>query len=353
MSPDRDLSAIGWPRGEPRPSLPDGERVARVIEQHRTAFVVHDGSVALRATSLRGLVTDAEGNSVRPGVGDWVVIEGGEPATLKRLLPRRNVLRRAAAGEHLREQMLASNLDVAIVVMGLDGDFNPRRLERYLTLIRSADIPALVVLSKADRVDDVQSLCEHVAVVAGDTPVLAINCKNAADVDQVAAFLGAGRTGVLLGSSGAGKSTLSNTLMGEVRQKTNAVRDHDSRGRHTTTVRSLLQLPSGGCLIDSPGMRELKLTGEETLEEDQFADIADIAGACRFSDCMHEGEPGCAIRAAMADGTLDPARFEHYCKLAAERDAAAAVKLERQRKADEKVAARAFNRRLTDKYGRR
>lgn len=350
-----DLVAIGWPPQAPLPALAPDESLARVIEQHRNGFVVHDGREALRAAAPRGLVPDESGESVRPGVGDWVIIDttAGEPPPIKRRLPRRNALCRGAAGESFREQTLAANLDLAVVVMGLDGDYNPRRLERYLALIAAARIPALIVLSKADRFEATTEQLTETAAVAGDAKVLAINCKDPLAVAPIAQQLEPGRTVILLGSSGAGKSTLTNTLMGETKQKTGEVRTHDSRGRHTTTVRSLLKLPSGGCLIDSPGMRELKLTGEEALEDDRFADIETLAVNCRFSDCRHASEPGCAVLAAIDEGKLDADRLANFRKLADERDATAAQRLAQQRKAEEKIQTRALNQRVTEKYGRR
>ncbi len=326
MSADPALTGIGWPPDQAVPRLSAGQRLVRVIEQHRNGFIVHDGQQRLVAQAPRGLVADGNGQRIRPGVGDWAGAEGREPLTLKRLLPRRNALARAAAGGSRQAQLLATNLDLAIVVMGLDGDYNPRRIERYLALIGAAGVPALIVLSKADRSDDAPTRLAEIQALAGAVPVLAINCKDPGQVAAVAALLGPGRTGVLLGSSGAGKSTLSNTLIGEVRQKTSQVRSHDSRGRHTTTVRSLLKLPGGGCLIDSPGMRELALTGEETLDEGQFEDIAQLAGNCRFRDCRHDQEPGCAVRAAIAAGDLDPDRVANWRKLTAERDLAAGAR---------------------------
>lgn len=335
------------------PALPEPECLVRVIEQHRNGYTVHDGDTALRATAVRGLVEDERGEPVRPAVGDWAIALPGAPWTLLRLLPRRNLLRRAAAGESFREQVLAANLDLAIVVMGLDGDYNPRRLERYLALIDSAGIPVVIVLSKADQhPDSLDERLADIAARAGERTVLAINCKDPDQVATIGEALGPGRTGILLGSSGAGKSTLSNTLIGEVRQKTSQVRDHDSRGRHTTTVRSLLRLPTGGCLIDSPGMRELKLTGDERLADGQFQDIDELALACRFRDCQHEREPGCAVRAAIAAGQLDGERLDSFRKLALERDAAAAQRAAIARKADEKILSRALNQRLDQKYGR-
>lgn len=348
-----DLVSIGWPPGAEHPALAEGECLVRVIEQHRNGYTVHDGNERRRAGAPRGLVPDAQEQPVRPAVGDWAIAVPDSPWLLARLLPRRNLLRRAAAGESFREQVLAANLDLAVVVMGLDGDYNPRRLERYLALIGSAGIPSLIVLSKADACVDADRRRAEIQALAGELPVQAINCKDPAQVATIAAELGPGRTGILLGSSGAGKSTLSNTLIGESRQKTGDVRDHDSRGRHTTTVRSLLRLPSGGCLIDSPGMRELKLTGDEALEREQFADIEEFALTCRFRDCRHEGEPGCAVRAAIQDGHLDRERYDHYRKLELERDSAAAQRAAQERRSDEKVANRAVNQRPTDKPSRR
>ena len=326
MSVDPALTGIGWPTDQALPRLDAGQRLVRVIEQHRNGFIVHDGSERITAQAPRGLVSDGQGQRIRPGVGDWAALEFGQPPTLKRLLPRRNALTRAAAGGGRQAQLLATNLDLAIVVMGLDGDYNPRRIERYLALIGAAGVPALIVLSKADRNERATEQRDDIGSIAGPIPVLAINCKDPEQVAAVAAMLGPGRTGVLLGSSGAGKSTLSNTLIGEVKQKTAQVRDHDSRGRHTTTVRSLLKLPGGGCLIDSPGMRELALTGEEPLDEGQFEDIAQLAANCRFRDCRHDQEPGCAVRAAIAAGELDPDRVANWRKLTAERDLAAGAR---------------------------
>lgn len=346
MSHGAALAAIGWPPGEPLPDLRGDQRLARVIEQHRNGFVVHDGAATLRAQAPRGLVAGPEGTPVRPAVGDFVVAAGcSEPLALLALLPRRSVLRRGAAGERYREQVLAANIDVAVVVMGLDGDFNPRRLERYLALVGAAGIEALVVLTKADRHEDAEVRRAQLAALAAPVPVLAVNAKDPDALAPLAGRLGSGRTGVLLGSSGAGKSTLSNTLMGTVRQKTGAVRSHDSRGRHTTTVRSLLQLPGGGCLIDSPGMRELKFTGDEAVEAECFAEIDALVDQCRFRDCRHGDEPGCAVQAAIADGRLDPERLAHFRKLAGERDAAAAQRAE--------LARRVAPRRPADRPGRR
>lgn len=355
MPPPHDLGSIGWPDGQPLPALAPGQRLVRISEQHRNGFIVHDGRESRRAHSPRGLVANERGEATRPAVGDWVLIDPeSTPATLVALLPRRNLLKRGAAGERYRQQILASNLDLAVLVMGLDGDFNPRRLERYLALVAGTGIEPLLVLSKADACADAEALRAQIQAQHPDLAVLAVNCKDPQQVAPIAARLGRGRTGVLLGSSGAGKSTLSNTLMGTTRQKTSTVREHDSRGRHTTTSRSLLQLPGGGCLIDSPGMRELKLTGEEAVEDDGFAAALErLAERCRFRDCRHQAEPGCAIQAALASGELDADRLAHFRKLEDEREQAAAQRDILQRREAEKNLSRAVGQRLIDKHGRR
>ncbi|MCK9488812.1 MAG: ribosome small subunit-dependent GTPase A [Xanthomonadales bacterium] len=351
--PGHGLHGIGWPLDQPLPEMAAGERLVRVIEQHRTALRVHDGQRSHRTGYARLLSGQRHGESVdgaeRPGVGDWLLAASDKGGLrLLQRLPRRNVIVRAAAGERYQAQMLAANLDLAVIVMGLDGDFNLRRLERYLALIGSAGVPAMVVLSKADQWPATAEQHAQVQAVAGDSPVLAIDCRDPAQVQPLADQLGPGRTAVLLGSSGAGKSTLSNTLLGQEQQKTSHVRRSDSRGRHTTTTRSLLQLPGGGCLIDSPGMRELKLTGDESLGQAQFADIQALADQCRFRDCQHGHEPGCAVQAAVDSGQLPALRLAHFHKLAAERDQAVAQRLVQQRQARQGSASASAGARRGD-----
>jgi ribosome biogenesis GTPase len=239
-----------------------------------------------------------------------------------------------------------------IVVVGLDDDFNPRRIERYLVVIQASGASPVLVLTKADKCNDVQGALDALADVNLEhVPVHPVNAKSVESVQVLEQYLGPGKSAVLVGSSGAGKSTLTNTLLGTEKMKTNTVRAADSRGRHTTTHRVLLPLPQGGCLIDTPGMRELKLSGEEDFAEGGFEDIEALAGGCRFSDCGHSNEPGCAVNAAIEAGTLTEARYAHYCKLRDERDAAATTLA--QRRAEDRVANKALNKRLKDKYGRR
>ncbi|WP_244244067.1 ribosome small subunit-dependent GTPase A [Marilutibacter alkalisoli] len=384
-STSAELQAIGWPLVGPADPLPAGwaallkahpeARPARIIEQHRSGYVVaeapDDGESPVssyRAESLpewtrparyrKGEVAPEE----RPAVGDWVLVEGEVPkARIVALLPRWSAIKRGAAGEHYKQQLIAANIDTVFVVCGLDDDFNPRRIERYLLLVRgTGDGPEpVVVLTKTDLAEAatpgaVEAAVAELRALGDDT--LAVRTVNARDTTSARAlgeWLAPGRTVVLVGSSGAGKSTLTNSLLGIERMKTGEVRERDSKGRHTTTHRALIPLPSGACLIDTPGMRELKPTGEEDVTE-SFADIEALAEQCRFRDCAHAREPGCAVRAAIESGRLDPQRFANYLKLRDE-VAGAADKLANRlaQKQDAKVQGKTLNKRLEDKYGKR
>lgn len=366
-----DLRAIGWPLdADPAPGhewaalMADhpAARPVRVIEQHRSGYIVADGpDTGFPVESLpewqrppgyrKGTVTIDQ----RPGVGDWLLIEGKKAVAL---LPRRSAIKRGAAGEHYQQQLIAANVDTVFVVCGLDDDFNPRRIERYLLLVRGGGVEPVVVLTKADQATTADAdavpgaIAALVELAAQGVAVRAVNAKDPDSVAALNEWLGPGRTAVLIGSSGAGKSTLTNTLLGVEKMKTSAVRESDSRGRHTTTHRALIPLPSGACLIDTPGMRELKPTGEEDVAEN-FSDVEALAEQCRFRDCKHAKEPGCAVRAAIEAGRLDPQRFANYLKLS-EEVAGAANKLANRRaqKAEEKVVGKALNKRLDEKYGR-
>ncbi|RMH93238.1 ribosome small subunit-dependent GTPase A [Lysobacter pythonis] len=332
-------------------------RPARVVEQHRSGYVVAESVAdAQPAESLPDWMRPRCEPARRAAVGDWVLIEDApEKPRIVALLPRRGLIKRAAAGEHYKQQLIAANVDTAFVVTGLDGDFNPRRIERYLLLLQGGGVEPVVVLTKRDIATDVPGALAALAELAAQgVAVRSLDAREADSVAALAPWLGAGRTVVLVGSSGAGKSTLTNTLLGVARMKTGAVRGHDARGRHTTTHRALLALPAGACLIDTPGMRELKPTGEEQLDEAAFADVEALAGQCRFRDCRHHREPGCAVREAVEGGRLDVARLANYLKLRDEVAVAARTLEARQaKKAEPKGPARAPNRRPDDKHGRR
>lgn len=340
------LRAIGWPPpGQPLPegwpgalaAHPDA-RPARILEQHRNGYLAAEGpDGGTMVESLPDWQRPRFPAEQRAAVGDWVLLEGSR---IVALLPRTSLVKRAAAGEHYRQQPIAANVDVVLVVTGLDADFNPRRIERYLLLVRGAGVQPVVVLTKADQpgVDAATAVAALADVVAHDVPVVAVNARDPESVAALDQWLRPGVTAALVGSSGAGKSTLTNTLLGEQRMKTAAVRERDSRGRHTTTWRSLVPLATGACLIDTPGMRELKPTGEEDLADGVFDDIRELAIRCRFRDCRHDSEPGCAIRAALEAGELDPGRLANYLKL---RDEVAAARgTLRQRRAGEPPGGR-------------
>lgn len=352
--PAADPSRFGW-RGSV-PKLPDGHALARVSAQHRAGYEVHDGVHAFNAQPAPRFLKRGIDPAERPAVGDFVVVSmpieaGGSPPHIVEILPRRGALTRAEAGERYTRQIIAANIDIVFVLMGLDGDFNPARAERYLALIEGSNARPVMVLTKSDKVDTErtgEALSELSSRLPQGIPLHAINGKDATSVAVLDPYLQPGITAVLVGSSGAGKSTLTNMLIGESRMSTREVRAGDDRGRHITTHRALLMLPSGACLIDTPGMRELKLTGEEEL--DVFADIDALAAQCRFADCGHGNEPGCAVRAAIEAGELDADRLRNYQKLQSERDSQAdALEARLHRKAETKMQTRALRQFYRDR----
>ena len=319
------LAALGWTRerGEEFVTYAaDGLEPGRVVAEHRAGYLVRreGGDVLARA---RGRLHDeAAVGGLLPAVGDWVALHalGTGRAAVEAVLPRRTAISRKAAWHGSDEQVLAANVDVVLIVMGLDRDYNLRRLERYLTTAWDSGASPAVVLTKLDLCDELALVVDVEAVTMG-VPVLAVSNVTGEGLDELAAFLPAAQTVVLLGSSGVGKSTLINRLLGDERLATGAVRA-DGRGRHTTRHRELLPLPGGALLVDTPGLRELQLWQGDV--DEAFADVVEIAACCRFSDCAHRTEPGCAVRAAIAQGTLDPDRLKAYRKLQRELESIAA-----------------------------
>lgn len=263
----------------------------------------------------------AQSKADYPGVGDWVVLRpdpGGGTALIQDVLPRRSCLRRKMPGSRSEDQVIASNLDVVLVVCGLDGgrNLNLRRVERYLVLIREGGAQPVVVLNKTDLCPDPAPLLEQVRAAAADSPVLATSATAGEGLDALQKLLSPGVTGALVGPSGVGKSSLLNALAGEERLATSANRAGDYRGRHTTTHRELILLPNGGILIDTPGLRELQLWGDgDQAVDDAFRDIDDLARDCRFADCTHQDTPGCAVSAAIEQGALAADRLDSYHRL--------------------------------------
>ena len=285
-------------------------QLMRVCAVHRDSIIVHDGILEQPAQILPRLLHELQTLDTILTVGDWVAAEADGHGTLwitAHLSPATQIARRGNDG---RRQLLASNVDTALLVMGLDDDFNPRRLERYLAIVLAAQVAPVVVLSKADVADDVPGkLAQLRQRLPPHVPLFAIDTRHAYDVAILEPWLGAGQTLVLLGSSGAGKSSLTNTLCA-VEQATNGVRHGDGRGRHTTTARSLHLCASGACIIDTPGLRSWRADADVETLAATFDDIAALAAACQFRDCRHASEPGCAVR-----GAVDVDRLRNYHKL--------------------------------------
>ncbi len=321
-----DLAALGFDRFFERQlqGSTDGEALpARIAAEHRGLYEVWSATGSGRAQLSGRLRLDLE-EAGAPGVGDWVVLKeapGPDHTTaIERVLARRTVFTRGAAGREARAQVVAANVDLVFAVCGLDADFSVRRIERYLARIWASGAQPSVLLNKADLCADPEARVAEVEEHAAGVPVLVISALLAEGLDAVRAGIRDGMTVALVGSSGAGKSTLVNALLGEERMRTGEVSASDGRGRHVTTHRQLVLLPGGGLLLDTPGMRELQLLDDEGLDA-VFGDIAALAGRCRYRDCRHDTEPGCAVKEAVESGTLDAERFEHYRKL--EREAQA------------------------------
>jgi ribosome biogenesis GTPase len=297
-----------------------GLNLARVAVSQRDQYRLFTEAGEVEAEPSGGLWYRTPDRAGMPITGDWVAarIVGDAQAIVEAVLPRRTFFSRRAAGRREEEQPIAANIDLVFLVCGLDGDFNLRRLERYLTLAAESGAEAVVVLNKMDLCAELDARLAETAAVSGGRPVVACSAERAEGIDGLLAFVARERTVALLGSSGAGKSTIVNRILGETRFRTSEVRESDSRGRHTTTHRELVPLPGGGALIDTPGMRELQLwAGQESVDR-VFDEIEEIATGCRFSDCTHGGEPDCAVAAALASGKIAAERWESYRKLLGE-----------------------------------
>ena len=326
--------------------------LARVAIAQRDLYYLYTEDGPAHAEPSGGLYYRTPGHSSLPVTGDWVAarIVGPGQALVEAVLPRRTCLSRRAAGTRDEEQPLAANVDVVFLVCGLDGDFNLRRLERYLALVAASGASPVVVLNKADLCAGLADRIVETAAMARSAPVVAASTLDPHGLDALRRFLTPGATAALLGSSGVGKSTIANRLLGEERFRTGDVRMRDSRGRHTTARRELTPLPQTGALIDTPGMRELQLWVRPESVDTVFDDIAAIAEGCRFRDCTHSGEPGCAVAAALDRGQVDAGRWASFQKLRAEAewheamaDPLAALERKRKWKAIHKQA-RAFNK---------
>jgi ribosome biogenesis GTPase / thiamine phosphate phosphatase len=303
------LSPLGWSehfRIEFEPHADAGLSPGRVATQHRGVWVLATAEGEVEAQITGRMRFEGE----LPAVGDWVAYRDG---VIHALLPRRTGFVRRAAGNETVEQVVAANVDTAFLVMSFYRDLNPRRLERYLALAWESGADPVIVLTKFDLAEDAEAALAEVESVAIGVPVHAVSAVTGQGLDELEPYLTPGRTVVLLGSSGVGKSTLVNALLGEERQAVKEIREFDGRGRHTTTARELIALPGGGLVLDTPGMRELQLWDAGEGLAGTFGDIDELARECRFSDCSHESEPGCAVR-----GVVDAERLESWRKLARE-----------------------------------
>jgi ribosome biogenesis GTPase len=316
------LAELGW-----------NNEFAAAFEPWRSKAHVHPGRVAIEFNQIfRIYVEDGEldaitagrlkhrarGRAELPAVGDWVAVRKRpeeDRGVIMAVLPRRSAFTRRAAGEATGEQVVAANVDVVFVVMGLDRDYNVRRLERYMVMARESGASPVILLTKPDLCSDLAAHLREVTSLAGDIVVHVVNPKRGEGLEQLQGDLGAGTTATLLGSSGVGKSTLINRLVGADVLRTREVRASDSRGRHTTTHRELVVLPGGGLVIDTPGMRELQLWDAGDSVRETFDEIEALAPGCHFTDCRHRDEPRCAVKAAVAEGKVAAGRLESYIKV--------------------------------------
>ena len=363
-----DLRELGWDDEWARRfggHAPPDTVPARVTIEFNHIYRVVSAEGELQAQLSGRLRHHATGRHELPAVGDWVALRQTpmeRTGTVEAVLPRRSKFSRKAAGEVTQEQVVAANIDTVFLVMGLDRDYNPRRLERYLLMSYESGARPVVVLNKADLASDVAAQIADVGAVAPGVPIHAVVAVRRAledggiiepDVQVVEQYLGLGRTATLLGSSGAGKSTIINALLGEPVLKTGAVRASDSRGRHTTRHRQLIVLPlQRGLLIDTPGMRELQLWDVTEAAKDTFEDVEDLAASCHFTDCRHKDEPRCAVKSAVAQGALAPERLASYVKLQdelreldAKRDARTQIEEKRRGKIDGKSLKQLYKQR--------
>lgn len=294
-----------------------GRLPARVVEEQRGAYRVVC-ALGERPARILGGLRHRLGKGELPAVGDWVSAEplkGEDTLVIRRVLPRRSKLSRKAAGEATEEQLIAANLDAVLVVTSLDADFNPRRLERFLAVCRESGAEPVVLLNKLDSCADPLPYLGEAKLVALDAPVVALSAKTGQGMEHLAAWIRPGRTVGFIGTSGVGKSTVINRLLGAEKFKTRETRASDARGRHTTTHRQLVLLEGGGVLLDTPGMREMSPWEAEKGLAETFDDVEALAPSCRFRDCGHGAEPGCAVKKAIEEGALAPSRLESWLKL--------------------------------------
>lgn len=322
-----DLTVLGWTADRERDvAAVGGEalQIGRVCLEHNHVYRVRGAGAEWLAEAAGRLKHEAAGRHELPAVGDWVLLKpvpSGDRAQITRILPRRSWFSRKVAGRETREQVVAANIDVVLVVFGLDNPVNSNSIERYLVVARQSQVKAAIVLNKVDLRPDVTGAISEAQTAAGDAPVYAVSTKSGVGLNALEALLAPGVTMALLGPSGAGKSSIVNALVGREALPTGEVREWDARGRHTSVHRHLIVREAGGLIIDTPGMRELQLWESAAPVGDAFDDLTVFAGDCRFRDCRHDKEPGCGVKAATERGALPLGRYDSYIKLMHEQEA--------------------------------
>ncbi len=296
---------------------------------------------------VSGKLKHASDSSTLPKIGDWVALQvvEGERALIQAVLPRCSEISRKQPGNKVQKQVLAANVNIAFVVQSLDSDFSPERIERYLFQLSNQNIEPIIILNKSDKVTEYSAYVKRLEPLGIN--IITISALHKTGIEEVVKAMTPGTTSVFLGSSGVGKSTLTNTLLGEDVQLTNAIREEDSKGRHTTTHRELFVLEGGGMIIDTPGIRELQLWGTEADLDNAYPEIDEIAAQCRFNNCSHGTEPGCAIRKAIEDGVLTQTKLDYYYRLQKELQFLA-TKVDADAAAERKRNQKKLTRRIND-----